>query len=298
VVTDAHELEADGEARLGGIISPLAWVLLAAAVAHIGVDLFLPIGSAAPFPPQPWEVLFAVRAASAFGLAAAVIIGAGNWPHGRPWLMLGAAALALYGALTVLGQGMTYWVLEDPWQTSERVSATQWFSTLSGFVSIAAAAAAPILLAVGLWRGAGAPTRVSGWRWSVVAGAAVVGLLALTAASWLAMEVIRRSPQVGLGATWELISGVEAAAWALLSVAAIRAIGSRAPLPEALVGAGALLAAAGAGGLLWAHLALILVDPTQASALPSQLAALANVLGLLLVGIGFASGRLVPPPEA
>ncbi len=299
MVSGSRRFQAGGEARPGGGIGPLAWLLLAAAGIHFLVHLLLrgyPANYG--FPPEPWAVLFAIQAASAFGLAAAVIIGAGNWPRGRPWLLLGAGALVLHGALSLLGEGMMYWVLGDPWETSTRATATEWISYARAFVAIGAAAASPILLAVGLWRGAQTPAALKGWRWLALALGVVTGLLALIAASWLAVEVTRRTPEVGLGVSWEALSGIAATAWVLLGATALRAVSSRAPLPEALISVGALLAAAGASGLLWAHLGLILGDPTRASPLPSQLATLVNVVGLLLVGVGFASGRLVPPADA
>jgi hypothetical protein len=299
VVTDAHELEADGEARLGGIISPLAWVLLAAAGVHFLAYLLLRSPASYPlFPPEPSDLLFALRASSSFGLAAAVLVGADNWSAGRRWLTFGVASLAVQGALELVGQGTMYWVLEEAWETPARTGSIQPLLYLRGFASAFLAALAPLLLAAGVWRGA-QNRSTPGPRRSWLAGiVALMTLLALAASLWLALEVVRRTPEVWYGAFWEVLMAIQAAAMGVLAIAAVRGVGPRALLPEALIAIGATLFVLGTG---WSSVAILssIFDPPGAATIVRAypIPAIMIAVGLVATAFGFASGRLVPRPE-
>lgn len=300
VVSDSREREAGDAARTGGGIGPLAWLLLAAAVIHFLVHLLLRAGSAYPFPPEPTAVLLAVRAASAFGVAAGVVIGASNWPRARKLLMLGAAALALHGALELAGEGTLYWVLQDSASDlPARAAATEGINYVRAFLSALAAAMAPMLLAAGLWRSAGdraaaEPSR----RWLI----GMVGLMALVVTGlglWLALEVARRVPEIWFAAIWEVLLAVNAGGMGLLALAALRAVGSRAPLPEALIAIGSTLVLLGLGWSSVAQISSLFDAPGAASILPPYpLPALITSVGGIVLAIGFASGRLVPAAGA
>jgi hypothetical protein len=300
VVSGSRGLEAGGEARTSGNIGPLAWLLLAAAVVHFGVDLLLPIGSARPFPPEPERVLFAVRAASAFGAAAAVVIGAGNWPRGRRFLMLGATALALNGVLELLGQGTLHWVLQDSASDAPaRMAATEGTNYVRAFLSALAAAMAPPLLAAGLWWGAQNRAAAGPWRRWLIGLVGVIGLIAVGVGLWLALEVARRTPEVWFAASWEVLLAVGAGGTGLLAIAALRGMGARAPLPEALIAIGSMLVIIGLG---WSSVAFLssLFDPPGAASIlrPYPIPSILTTGGGIIQAVGFASGRLVPPAGA
>ncbi|HUH16526.1 MAG TPA: hypothetical protein VMM85_01125, partial [Methylomirabilota bacterium] len=78
-----------------------AWLLLGVAAitlgVHVAVDWYQIFGPYLIVRPE--RVFQAISSVAPFLLAAAVLVGAVRWPAGRPWLALGAAALALFGVL-------------------------------------------------------------------------------------------------------------------------------------------------------------------------------------------------------
>jgi hypothetical protein len=227
-----------------------------------------------------------------------VLVGADNWSAGRRWLTFGVASLAVQGALELVGQGTMYWVLEEAWETPARTGSIQPLLYLRGFASAFLAALAPLLLAAGVWRGA-QNRSTPGPRRSWLAGiVALMTLLALAASLWLALEVVRRTPEVWYGAFWEVLMAIQAAAMGVLAIAAVRGVGPRALLPEALIAIGATLFVLGTG---WSSVAILssIFDPPGAATIVRAypIPAIMIAVGLVATAFGFASGRLVPRPE-
>ena len=269
----------------------IAWVLLAAAALHLVVQLIA-------FGGQPWHFeaalgIASLRSSMSFVLAAAVVVGLANWPSGRTWLLAGAAALAVRGVVDLIGDAWLWWTLQAPAERALQPDA--WFPYARGIASTLAATLAPILLSVGLWRGATSRSPLGAVRRRMLAGIGLVGALALAAHGLITVVLVTGTGMPLLSGVLYGLATAEVAGMIALAAVGLRSVGARAPLPGTLIAGGATLVVASAAMSAW------VLGAFPVSEMPPGLIGWAYVVpsagglvGMVAVVGGFASGRLVP----
>jgi hypothetical protein len=229
-------------------IPVLAWALVAAAAVQLAIwaamNWYRIFG---PYLIVKLEDASAVIGGVApFILAAAVLVGAARWPAGRGWLYAGAGLFALHGVVQSATDAWWAWWMTDPVAPE---GAVQVALVAGSLTAVAAAALAPICLALGLIRSR--PTRpVSALSALVplavgaVAVVASVGLLGRELAA--AADVSPGGPAlIALGLVHRHLPMLGALGLVALAVAAVRARPEAGMVPEMLVAVGATLACAG-----------------------------------------------------
>jgi hypothetical protein len=250
MVDDSLRAPEDWRTSLRGVPG-VAWLLLIAAAIHIAVLWFsqsaiiqpLPIGS----------IVWILSGATSFLLAAAILVGASRWPHGRRWLVLGAACFALRG---VLDLGLDVWFAA--WRPGDVPfdPAIQTVMAARGTVAAALTVAAPLLLAAGLWteRATDATRR----RRGVMVALALLGTVATVGGLFETGIALTRSAfwdsagqPVALNVSTQFLTALTAAAFAALSVSAMRIVRATDSHTELLITAGATAWFLTSGWMQW-----------------------------------------------
>jgi hypothetical protein len=273
-----------------GLPSPVR-LLLAAAV----IDLFLEgwlrtiNGS---FPSQTLNlVVGAARSATDFVLAAAIVAGAARGLGSRPWLFAAATLFVIHGLLeTGLRAWFAWWAAQNNFNLTDPV---QSLLRAEALATTAAAAAAPLLVAIGIWIARSRPVGAEGLRAAAVVVIALTGAAAV--AGYLSVAALEVS---GLPAVeWTGIANVWlTAGWgislSLLGIAALLAMPLGGSTATALIAGGIGVALAASGWVQWVmsrgglqelparYFDLILNVPTGVVA-----------LSLLVAAAGLAMGR-------
>ena len=278
--------------RVDRRIPALAWALVAAAAIQLAI-----------WAAANWYRIFGpylivrledissiVTGVAPFLLGASVLIGAARWPAGRSWLHAGAGFAALHGVVQTATDAWWAWRITDPVPPE---GALQVGLVVANLVAVTAAALAPLCLAAGLGRVESvrrAPRLAAGLV--IVLGLAVMvaGLgLGAREIAWAADHPSGEAVVIALGVSYRLLITLEGVALAVLGLAALRTLPSGRIVPEVLITAGSMLAAAGLGAS-WAGQALLSFeaqDQFWVFALPWTVGA----LGMILLIVGFAVAR-------
>jgi hypothetical protein len=289
------------DGRVERRIPALAWVLVAAAAAQLGI--WTAVNWYRVFGPylilRIEDLSSIVTGVAPFLLAAAVLIGAPRWPAGGRWLYAGAALSAVHGVMKAFGDAWWAWRASDPVAPE---GALQVALVVANLVAVAAAALGPLCLAAGL-------ARVESVRRAppiAVGLVVVVGLAAATAGLGLGIREIAWAFEmqsyegafIVVGVTYRLLITLGAVALAVLALVALRVLPRAGVVPEALIVIGATLAAAGLA-VTWAGQALLSFesqDQFWVFALPWTV----ESIGMVLLIAGFAAaalGRRAPVPQ-
>jgi hypothetical protein len=277
-----------------------ALLLLLGAALHLAVLVVSRSVMVGSFDPAPLSLIWDLTRAMPLVLAASLVAGRDRWPAGRRWLNAAIAAFALSALLSAAG----WLAISVNWPPDEADPSSllnAWRITLM----VAASVAAPLLAALGLWRGRAlsrSPTSRAAW---LVAALAVAGLV-------LAVQVLAVLPyyddilpffdgenQEPLLATMSAIGMLEPVAFAVLGIVAVRAAPRRYIVPEVLIAAGALIAAA-ASALITASSVTLMraMDPPSWATQLTVANALSILVGLALLALGFFMARISAPGEA
>jgi len=272
-------------------------LLLAAAVMHMVIGFATQQMTSGYLDLAPGRLVFELRDAMPFVLAAALVAGWDRWPAGRGWLV--AAAIAFAGAATLRAAAQLWfglsWPPEAPPSSSASVSAE-----LLPVLAAIALPFGPLLAAIGLWR-ARQPTRWSRSRLTMLGVAVVVATVILVVRVLLAIRYLGMQSDL---LVYEPFSGgfllaivgstVGGGMLAVLGVAALWAAPRHYLVPEALITVGALAAAVAS---ISAELGLIAVSQETFGFEWIGWTAYAELLGLLVVALGFLSARISVPGE-
>jgi hypothetical protein len=229
-----------------------------------------------------------------FLLGAAVLVGAARWPDGRRWLIAGAALSAVSGFAQSATEAWWLWRMTDPIAPEGLV---QVWLIAGRLVQVTAAALAAVCLAAGLARAR--PARPTPWPVLLVpvaVGAVVVvgglGLLAreLAAASEIPDE---QAAFVVLGVVHRLLATLGALGLAALAVTAMRAMPAAGVLPEALIAAGATLAAAGSAATWIGQWVLSFDAQSEQFVWVFTVPSVMVSIGIVLVIVGFGAAALL-----
>ncbi|MGI8658349.1 MAG: hypothetical protein ACR2K4_06220 [Candidatus Limnocylindria bacterium] len=272
-----------------GTVPLIGWILIGASVVTLVLTAALR-GLISTTPDiHPAAVFDTIESAAAFALAAALVIGAGHWARGRPRLLTGAVAFAIAGILQL---AYRFWLAA--WETDPRVLTGLETAALfaRAFLEAGAMAAGFGLVALGLWQSR--PRRVTegrdGMRAVVVIGVATV--IALAGAIAVGAREISAGSGSAVGGTqlWLLATVSLATAFLAIAASRYRPIGHH--LPELAIGVGAFTIVVMTGVRQWA-LAITLGEglSLQTSEIAFGVPMLLSAIGLVLLVIGFASGR-------
>lgn len=267
-----------------------AWAMLAGAVAAVAAGTYARgvIGTDWIFTTD--NLARSAPLAIPFLIAAGVFVGAGRWPAAGRWLAIGAVLVAVGGAMSAVAE--VAFALGAA--SGELGDMTGWlFAT--GTLYGAAPAIGFSALAIGLWRSASGAWDTA--RTVAAVGAGVVTLLAAagpivtTALAGVRFDVeVSLQSLLGVALTSATIAAVGA-----LAIGALRAAPTRAPLPELLIAAGAIVHAAVLGAMHWVSWAFIDVQSTAFAVL--GVTGPLGVVATLVLAAGFASGALFWPAE-
>jgi hypothetical protein len=280
------------------------WALLVGALVQLGVQV-------APDSYQVFGPYFLVdgsmlvswlQSITPFLLAAAVVLGADRWPAGRRALLVAAAALAVVGALRLALDA--WWAL---WETAPGPippETTPWLT----FGWIGASLAAPVaygLMAAGIWTAR--PDRPAGIvRVALSVAIGLAGLVATGAGLWVVAQTLElRGTADGLwvGSLTSLAWTASFAALAVVAVVAVRIVRSVDPLPEVLIGGGAVVTMI-ASAWTWSYPQ---IAPTQAweeeaivwaFTIPSVVVLVGALAMIAGFGLAALSVRLTPGKRA
>jgi hypothetical protein len=272
-------------------------VLLLAAAVHVVIGFATQQMIAGYLDLTPGRLVFELRDAMPFVLAAALIAGWDRWPAGRPWLVAAAVAFVLAATLdtaTELWFGVTW--PREPSAASVSVSAD-----LLPVLASLALPFGPLLAAIGVWRAARGAGRSSRRLVAIGAVAAIAALIMTTRLlqaiagmrSMDGLEVSEPFPGALVLANFAFTLG--AGLIAILGLAASWAAPRRFFVPEALIAGGAVAAAIasvvgeGVPLLVQAHVIDI------ASVGWFGWIGYVELLGLLTVALGFFSARISVP---
>ncbi|MGI8830631.1 MAG: hypothetical protein ACR2I5_12775 [Candidatus Limnocylindria bacterium] len=268
-----------------GSVPLIGWILIGASA----ITLVLTSASRGLISTTPdiysAAVFDTIESAAAFALAAALVSGAGRWQPGRKRLLAGAVAFAVAGVLQ-----LAYRSWFAAWQTEPRVLSDIETATLvaRAFLEAGAMAAGTWLAAIGLWQSR--PRHATGGRAAVVIGVAAV--LALVGTMAVGASGMQAGPGIALNVTQNLLLAIVSMATAFLAIAAsrYRPIGHH--LPELAIGLGAFTILVMTGVRQWA-LAITLGEDLslEAAEIVFGVPMLLSAIGLVLLIIGFASGR-------
>ena len=226
-----------------------------------------------------------VRSALPLLVGTAVVVGAGRWPAGHAWLLIGAWLLALLGVVSVIFDVQLAQVVNQGGVGLEDLEPWFFVVGVAGGVSHALGFGA---LAIGIWRSRGA-------GWSGIRAATAIALAVVTALAaagpLAAIELLGAYGSMPTTVMSLTLTSAGTIAVGALAVAALRGGSPRGSLPELIISAGAAVYVA-AEGLSW----LLLITSEVGIQLLGSLEPLENV-GLLLVGLGFASGAVFGPVE-
>lgn len=290
-----------GDSRVERRIPVLAWVLVAAAAAQVGIwaaaNWYRVFG---PYLILRLEDLSSiVTGAAPFLLAAAVLISAPRWPAGRRWLLAGAALLALNGLMRTLGDAWWAWRMSEP---AAPEGLLQGAFVVANLIAVAAVALAPLCLTAGLGgvdsRRRAHPVAV-GLTALVALAAAVAGLgLGIREIAWAFEMESDQGAFIALGVAYRLLLTLGGVALAVLALAALRVLPLTAAMPEVLIALGAAVAAAGLTAN-WAAQALLSIEAQSAYqgwvwTLPWAIESIGKVVlitGFAAAGLGAASAR-------
>ena len=282
-----------------GPLPGLAALLLLGAALHLGVLVVSRSVMVGSFDPAPLSLVWDLTRAMPMVLAASLLAGRDRWPAGRGWLNAAAAAFALASILDAVGWLATA-VTWPPDPADPTLPSVVRISLV-----VAAGLGAPLLAAVWLWRSR-APSRSVANRAVWLGGAIAVALFAL------AVQVVAILPyyddilpffdgenQEPLLAAMSAISMLTPVAFAVLGIAAVRAAPGRYLVPEVLIAAGALIAAA-ASALITASSVTLMraMDPPSWATQLTVANALSITAGLALLALGFFTARISAPGEA
>ena len=274
----------------------LAWVLVAAAAAQVGI--WMAVNWYRVFGPylilRLEDLSSIITGAAPFLLAAAVLIGAPRWPAGRRWLYAGAALIALQGVMKTFADAWWAWRMGDPIAPE---GALQVALVIANLVAVAAVALAPLCLAAGLGRMESvrrAPRLAVGLIVVVGLAAAAAGLgLGVREIAWAFELQGEQGAFIVLAVAYRVLITLGAVALAVLALAALRALPLAGVVPEALIAAGAAVAAAGLA-TSWAGQALLSVEAQSANlawvwTLPWTVESIGKVIliaGFAVAGLG------------
>jgi hypothetical protein len=281
-------------------IPGVAWLLLIAAAIQIAV---LWISQSAIIQPLPIGSIVGILSnATSFLLAAAILVGASRWPHGRRWLVLGAACFALRG---VLDLGLDVWFAS--WQPGNVPfdPAIQTVMAARATVAAALTVAAPLLLATGLW--IASATDATRRRRAVMVALALLGAAA-TVGGLFEMGITLTSPAfwdsagqpVALIFSTQFLTALTTAAFAALSVSAMRIVRATDSLTELLIAAGATAWFLASGWMQW-YEALWMSQGTEQGMPPDWMVTINLSNAVALVGMaaviaGFALAGFLRRP--
>jgi hypothetical protein len=245
------------------------------------------------FPSQTLSLAVgAARSATDFVLAAAIVAGAARGLGSRPWLFAAATLFAIHALLDVgIRAWFVWWAAQNNFTLIDQV---QSLLTAEALATTAAAAAAPLLVAIGIWIERSRPVGAEGLRAAAVLVIALIGAAAVAGYLTVASLGVAGLPHAGwmpiadawLTAGWPISLSV-------LGIAALLAMprgGSTAP---ALIAGGIGMALAVSGWVQWVmsrgglqelparYFDLILNVPTGVV-----------VVGLLVAAAGLAMGRM------
>ena len=269
-------------------IRPVAWLLIAGAVAAAGLNAAgrgLLAGASAL---QPIAIADVIGSAAGLALAAAIVISADRWSAGRAWLLGAAIAFGLSGVLELVLQ---VWLIS--WQADPQVlSDLQTAGLFSrAFVGLGALALGAGLAAIGLWRGRPRtdPRRPD----PILIGA--LGILtasAVAGAIGVALRGAPFSPMPAVTILESMLTATVALTTAGLAAAASRYRPSGHHLPELAILAGAILYLVMAAARPWTLL-LVPLDGTafEGSDVVFGVPLLLGAIGTVVMVIGFGSGR-------
>jgi len=285
-------------------VGGIGWVpgLLLAAAA---IDLVIQSLAQASYGPasgfEPGRIVGQLMSASVFVLAAAVVFGMDRWPLARPWLIVGVFALVIRGVLDVALEGWMWWLFAGP---SDRLAeltgpgtVIQGAMYVRGLVALLAGAAAPALLAAGLFMAQPLSAANRARRRAIICMVAL-GVVALAAHLLVAVTAMGRSPEPWLEAPYELLLGLSYAATALLGAAALHRLPRHYRMPELLIAIGAAMFVANAAWQTVVWLGVILDAPFGLIDWPQWLPNYLGFVGMAAIIGGFAVARIVPPRGA
>ena len=290
-----------GDGRVERRIPVLAWVLVAAAAAQVGIwaalNWYRVFG---PYLILRFEDFSSiVTGVAPFLLAAAVLIGAARWPAGRRWLYAGAAVLALHGVMRTLTDAWWAWRMSDPVAPEGPLQVAL---VAANLVAVAAVALAPLCLAAGLGRVdpiRRASPLVVGFIVAVGLAAAAAGLgLGVREITWAFELQSDEAAFIALGVAYRLLLTIGGVALAVLALAALRSLPPAGGVPEVLIAAGAAVAAAGLT-INSAAQALLSIEAQSANltwvwTLPWAVEAIGKIVliaGFAAAGLGAATAR-------
>lgn len=280
-------------------IPALAWVLVAAAAAQLGI--WMAVNWYRVFGPylvlRLEDLSSIVTGAAPFLLGAAVLVGAGRWPAGRPWLHAGAAFAAVHGVMRTATDAWWAWRMTDPVAPE---GALQIALVAANLTAVTAVALTPLCLAAGLRR-VEPVRRTSPFAAGIIvlvglaAGAAGLGLGAREIA-WASEFQRGEDAFIALGVAHRLLTTLGALALALLAFAVLRVLPLAGAVPEVVIAVGAAVAAAGLAAT-WAGQALLSFeaqDQFWVFTLPWTVESIGKVLlivGFAVAGLSLASSR-------
>jgi len=283
--------------RTARVIPVLAWALAAAAVVQLGMwtatNWYRIFG---PFLIVRLEVVDSVISGVApFLLAAVVLVAASRGRAGRRWWYLGAGLFALHGVTQSASAAWWAWNAADPVPPE---GAAQVALIAASLTSAAAAALAPVCLAVGLvsWHPVRRVTAVGALVPLAVGTCAVAGSIGLLGRELAAASDL---PQAGpaliaLGVAHRLLAMLGAVGMVGLAIAALRAMPAARVAPGVIIAAGATLAAAGSAAS-WVGQSLLSFEAQGEHLLwVFTLPWTASAAGMVLLIAGFGVTALMP----
>ena len=290
------------DGRVERRIPVLAWVLVAAAAAQVGI--WMAVNRYRVFGPylilKIEDLSSILTGVAPFLLAAAVLIGAPRWPAGRRWLYAGAALSVLQGVMKLFADAWWAWRMSDPVAPEGALQVALVVATL---VAVAAVALAPLCLAAGLGRMESvrrAPRLAVGLIVVVGLAAAAAGLgLGVREIAWAFEMQSDQGAFIVLGVAHRLLITLGAVALAVLALAALRALPLAGLVPVVLIAVGAAVAVAGLA-ITWAGQALLSFesqDQFWVFALPWTVESIGMVI--LIAGFAVAGlGRRASAPQS
>ena len=244
---------------------------------------------------RPEMVIGAFTSVAPFLLAAAVLTGAVRWPAGRSWLGWGAVAYAMHGLMETI---LSIWVVS--WTSSPFAGPvsgwTQAGLIARASISLLAALAAPLLLAMGLRAARTFPVSDDRVRRIAMLAIGVLGFVAVAGGGALAAAeaaALNEGGAAWLTAVFRGVTTLAAGTMALLGVAAVGAAPRQRALPELLIAFGASAVIVASAWTWWLQGLVPFEEQGAILGLAFTAPSGVNLVGLLCLVAGFAAGALV-----